>query len=450
MTRVEAQKENYFEIINKFALDLLEAQTDDDIAWVLAKNAIAELGYQDCVIYLLDDKENTLLQKAALGNKDSGNRVIYNQIQLKIGEGIVGSVAKTGVGEIIKDTSIDARYIIDDDIRYSEITVPIIYQNKVVGIIDSEHPERNFFTNEDFQILTTIASMTATKLAQSKSNAELIKLKKNLEKMVSKRTLELKKVLVKVHQQRKEITENIHYAKRIQKAILPSNRIINDYFKENFIFYQPKDIVAGDFYWFEKYNEKIVFAVADCTGHGVSGAMVSIVCHNALNRALHEFGIEKPNEILDKVKSLVIETFSKSEEIVLDGMDLALCSLDPKTNILQFSGANNPLYIIRDNELLEIKADKQPIGKYDIENPFSLKEFQLQKNDMVYIFTDGFPDQFGGPKGKKMKYNRFKELLNKVSQLPIKQQDANLRLEFEAWKGTLEQIDDVTIIGLRV
>lgn len=450
MTRVEAQKENYFEIINKFALDLLEAQTDDDIAWVLAKNAIAELGYQDCVIYLLDDKENTLLQKAALGNKDSGNRVIYNQIKLKIGEGVVGSVAETGIGEIIKDTSIDNRYIVDDEIRYSEITVPIIYENKVLGIIDSEHPEKNFFTNEDFQILTTIASMTASKLAQTKSNAELIKLKKNLEKMVSKRTLELKKVLVKVHQQRKEITENIHYAKRIQKAILPSDRIINDYFKDNFIFYQPKDIVAGDFYWFEKYNEKIVFAVADCTGHGVSGAMVSIVCHNALNRALHEFGIEKPNEILDKVKSLVIETFSKNEEIVLDGMDLALCSLDPKTNILQFSGANNPLYIIRDNELLEIKADKQPIGKYDIENPFTLKEFQLQKNDMVYIFTDGFPDQFGGPKGKKMKYNRFKELLNKVSQLPIKQQDANLRLEFEAWKGTLEQIDDVTIIGLRV
>lgn len=443
-------KDRYFEVINKFAVELLEAQSEDDIVWALAKNAIAELGYVDCVIYLLDEDTDQLIQKAAHGPKNPISYQVFNPLPLKLGQGIVGSVALTKKGEIVEDTSKDSRYIADDALRLSEISVPIVYKNKVLGIIDSEHPESNFFTNDDLQILTTIASMTATKLVQTKSTEELIRLKRTLEKTVSDRTLELKKVLIKVNKQKNEITESIHYAKRIQKAILPPNKLIKDYFKDFFILYHPKDIVAGDFYWFEKVQDEIVFSVADCTGHGVSGAMVSIVCHNALNRAICEFNLLDPAEILDKVKELVIETFEKSEEQVLDGMDIALCSLNLETKILKFAGANNPLYIIRNDELVEIKPDRQPIGKYDVETKFTPHQFQLEKGDKIYIFTDGFPDQFGGESGKKFKYQPFKKLLLSIQNLSMAEQELKLRESFNDWKGKLDQVDDVTIIGFTV
>jgi serine phosphatase RsbU (regulator of sigma subunit) len=444
------KKDQYFEVINKFAIELLEAQTEDEIVWALAKNAIAELGYVDCVVYLLDEETNRLIQKAAHGLKNPIPMKLLNPLPLNLGEGIVGSVAISKKGEIINDTSSDIRYIADDVVRLSEISVPIVYKNKVLGIIDSEHPEKNFFNHEDLQILTTIASMTATKLVQTKSTEELYRLKRNLEIIISDRTLELKKVLIKVNKQKNEITESIHYAKRIQKAILPTQKLIKDYFDDFFIYYQPKDIVAGDFYWFEKVNKDIIFSVADCTGHGVSGAMVSIVCHNALNRSICEFQLEEPALILNKVKELVIETFEKSEEQVLDGMDIALCSLNPETKILRYAGANNPLYIIRNEELLEIKPDRQPIGKYDVETSFTSHEFQLIKGDNIYIFSDGFPDQFGGDNGKKFKYTPFKKLILEVNKFPMNLREAKLREAFQSWKRKLDQVDDITIIGVSV
>jgi len=444
------KKDQYFEVINKFAVELLEAQTEDEIVWALAKNAIAELGYVDCVIYLLDDETDKLIQRAAHGPKNPISLELMNPLPLNFGEGIVGSVAVSKKGEIVNDTSSDKRYISDDATRLSEISVPIVYKNKVLGIIDSEHPEKDYFNHDDLQILTTIASMTATKLVQTKSTEELVRLKRNLEVIISDRTLELKKVLIKVNKQKNEITESIHYAKRIQKAILPTEKLIKDYFDDFFIFYQPKDIVAGDFYWFEKVNNEIIFSVADCTGHGVSGAMVSIVCHNALNRSLCEFQLQEPALILNKVKELVIETFEKSEEQVLDGMDIALCSLNPETKVLKYAGANNPLYIIRGEELLEIKPDRQPIGKYDVETSFTSHEFQLQTGDTIYIFSDGFPDQFGGEKGKKFKYAPFKKLLLDVNQFPMHLRESKLREAFKDWKGKLDQVDDITIIGVSV
>jgi serine phosphatase RsbU (regulator of sigma subunit) len=444
------KKDQYFEVINKFAVELLEAQTEDEIVWALAKNAIAELGYVDCVIYLLDDETDKLIQRAAHGPKNPISLELMNPLPLNFGEGIVGSVAISKKGEIVNDTSSDKRYIADDASRLSEISVPIVYKNKVLGIIDSEHPEKDYFNHEDLQILTTIASMTATKLVQTKSTEELVRLKRNLEVIISERTLELKKVLIKVNKQKNEITESIHYAKRIQKAILPTEKLIKDYFDDFFIYYQPKDIVAGDFYWFEKVNNEIIFSVADCTGHGVSGAMVSIVCHNALNRSLCEFQLQEPAIILNKVKELVIETFEKSEEQVLDGMDIALCSLNPETKVLKYAGANNPLYIIRGDELLEIKPDRQPIGKYDVETSFTSHEFQLETGDTIYIFSDGFPDQFGGEKGKKFKYTPFKKLLLEVNKFPMNIRESKLREAYQNWKGKLDQVDDITIIGVSV
>ncbi|MES2837108.1 MAG: SpoIIE family protein phosphatase [Bacteroidota bacterium] len=274
-----------------------------------------------------------------------------------------------------------------------------------------------------------------------------------------------------VEEKQKEIVDSITYAKRLQQAILPPNNLIQKYLPNSFILYKPKDIVAGDFYWLEHKNDLVMIAAADCTGHGVPGAMVSVVCSNALNRTVKEFGLTEPGKILDKVRELVIETFEKSESEVKDGMDISLCVIDFKTKKLLWSGANNPLWIIRreigDNRyeteklgsqisnlnshiLLEYKADKQPIGKYADLKPFTTNEIELQKDDSLYIFTDGYADQFGGEKGKKYKGSKMKELLLSIQNEEMETQQKLIDESFELWRGNLEQIDDVCLIGINI
>lgn len=250
-----------------------------------------------------------------------------------------------------------------------------------------------------------------------------------------------------VEEKNQEITDSISYAKRIQEAILPPARIVNQYLPNSFLLYKPKDIVAGDFYWMEKVDDTILFAAADCTGHGVPGAMVSVVCHNAMNRAVREFGLSEPGKILDKTNELVEETFIKSDEEVKDGMDIALCSLTGNT--LQYAGAHNPLWIIRNGEIIETKADKQPIGSFNEHRPSATNTFELQPNDSLYIFSDGFVDQFGGEKGKKYKARAFRELLLSVQDQPMAEQKMFIEDTFEKWRGELEQVDDVCVIGVR-
>ena len=252
----------------------------------------------------------------------------------------------------------------------------------------------------------------------------------------------------RLEEQHKEITDSINYAKRIQSAILPPKKIVKEYLQDSFILYKPKDLVAGDFYWMEHSDGKVFFAAADCTGHGVPGAMVSVVCNNALNRSVREFGMNTTGGILDKTKELVIKEFANSEDDVKDGMDIALCCLDG--NKLTYSGANNPLWIVRNQEIIEIKADKQPIGKFEFEKPFTTHEMDLFKGDSLYIFSDGYQDQFGGDKGKKYKTGNLKKLLLSVQNHSMEKQRDLLNDEFENWRGSIEQIDDVCIIGVRI
>jgi serine phosphatase RsbU (regulator of sigma subunit) len=258
--------------------------------------------------------------------------------------------------------------------------------------------------------------------------------------------------------------DSMNYAQRIQNAILPPQRIVKEYLKESFILYKPKDIVAGDFYWMEPVGDTIIFAAADCTGHGVPGAMVSVVCHNALNRAVREFGLTQPAKILDKVRELVIETFDKSDEDVKDGMDIGLVSLNFKTKELQFSGANNSLYHIKNVDgsekeqdmsngkyfISEIKPDKQPIGNYTDIKSFTNHSLLLKEGEGIYVFTDGYADQFGGVKGKKFKYKPFKNLLLDNFEEPMEAQHEIMDVAFESWRGVHEQVDDVCIIGVRI
>ncbi len=278
-----------------------------------------------------------------------------------------------------------------------------------------------------------------------------------LEQTVAERTSEVVQAYDKVEQQRaiveqknKEIVASISYAKRIQNAMLPTAEVLLEDWKDIFVLYLPKDIVAGDFYWSEKVENKQLIAVADCTGHGVPGAMVSVVCNNALNRSIREYGIFEPGKLLDKTRALILEEFSKYQEDVNDGMDISLVMFDPDEKQLFWAGANLPLWIIRSNgEFEELKGDKQPVGKHLREINYTEHQINLSSGDTVYMSTDGYADQFGGPQGKKLKAAQLKSKLSELHQQALEYQKEQLLKEFEMWKGEHEQVDDVCIIGIR-
>jgi serine phosphatase RsbU (regulator of sigma subunit) len=252
----------------------------------------------------------------------------------------------------------------------------------------------------------------------------------------------------------KQVTDSIHYAKRIQEAILPPNNLVKQILPESFVLYKPKDIVSGDFYWIDKKKDWCYFAAVDCTGHGVPGAFMSIVGYNLLKDILKNTDSTQPSIIMDKMNDGVANTLhtnTTSGKQTKDGMDMTLCALNYNTLELQFSGAYNPLYIIRGNELIQYKADKFPVGMFIGEKQnFTNHSIQLQKGDSIYIFSDGYADQFGGPRGKKFMAGNFRQLLSDVSKLPIERQKTMLNQTIEEWRGNLEQVDDILIIGVKV
>ena len=255
-----------------------------------------------------------------------------------------------------------------------------------------------------------------------------------------------------IEEKNQEITDSITYARRIQEAILPSKESINACINDCFVYYQPKDIVAGDFYWIEETPKGLLIAVADCTGHGVPGAIVSVICNNALNRAVREYNLYEPAAILDKVTELVITTFEKSATDIKDGMDIALCRINKDEKSIEFAGANNPLWIFDKDEIesQKIKGCKQPIGRFLTQKPFKGKTIPVKKGNILYLFTDGFADQFGGKRGKKYKYKPFNNLLSKIKEQKMSDQLNSIESEFETWKDDFDQIDDVCVLGIRL
>jgi serine phosphatase RsbU (regulator of sigma subunit)/lipoprotein NlpI len=252
----------------------------------------------------------------------------------------------------------------------------------------------------------------------------------------------------------KEITDSIKYAKRLQEAILPPNALVKRLLPDSFILYKPKDIVSGDFYYIEEWGGKTFVAAVDCTGHGVPGAFMSIVGYNLLNQALNVFGLDKPFLILNDLNKNISKMLHQSEEdsSVKDGMDICLISIDKENKMLEYAGAYNPLWIIRNKQLIELKADKFPVGAFvgeDIKS-FTHNAFQLQKGDMLYLFTDGYADQFGGEAGKKFKYKQLQQMLSENSVKPVNEQYEIFDERFEKWKGSLEQIDDILMIGIKI
>jgi len=302
-----------------------------------------------------------------------------------------------------------------------------------------------------------------------------VRLRKEAEEQLRASFEEISEQKKIIEHKSEEVLDSIKYAKRLQEAILPPDQLINDNFKKNFVLYLPKDIVAGDFYWMdtakcEKSGEQYRYiAAADCTGHGVPGAMVSVVCSNALNQALKGHNICETGKILDKATDLVIERFERSSDEVKDGMDISMISIrdTAEGTCVNFSGANNSLWLTRKGEmdyaaaqesaldgfkhqLYEIKANKQPVGKYANRENFITHEFIAQKGDRIFLFSDGFADQFGGEKGKKLKSKNFKKLILESIEMNLDAQKNFLKSAFEDWSKGYEQIDDVCVIAIEI
>ena len=291
--------------------------------------------------------------------------------------------------------------------------------------------------------------------------------------------IEIEESNAELTEKNSEITSSIVYSRRIQHSLLPGNEKVRSLLRKSFILYRPKDIVSGDFYWTERSvikPELVHFSVADCTGHGVPGAMVSLIGTRALNNSIFQHELTKAGEILDKTNDIVLEAFTdhESDEIIKDGMDIAFCGLDytdPKNVLFQFAGAQNPVWIVRKealpnieingvslepnlvedgHKLFEIKGDKQPVGHFENRTPFTSHEGILQSGDRIYMTSDGFADQFGGDSGKKFKYKNLKLLILSVQSVPIEDQRDELNIAFLRWKEELEQVDDVCLMGVEV
>lgn len=254
-----------------------------------------------------------------------------------------------------------------------------------------------------------------------------------------------------ITRQKEEIVDSINYAQTIQNAILPPASQINELLPHSFVLFKPKDVVSGDFYWTEKVENRIYFAAVDCTGHGVPGAFMSIIGNNCLMQCIKDYKLKKPSGILDKMVVLVLEALrSEVHTSVKDGMDMALCCYYPDEGKLEFAGAYNPLYLVRKGELIVYKADRQPIGNHDNRKPFTNHEVELEKGDSIYLFSDGFADQFGGPNDKKFSSKKMKDLLVALADKTPAEQHRQLEQTFVEWKGDGEQTDDVTIMGVMV
>jgi PAS domain S-box-containing protein len=263
-----------------------------------------------------------------------------------------------------------------------------------------------------------------------------------------------------IEDKNREILDSITYARRLQRGILPSEDILKDTLGDHFVLYHPKDIVSGDFYWCiktttsDKNRKMSVVAAIDCTGHGVPGAFMSMVGYTLLNQTVKNPEINTPADVLNFLNTELPRTIKAQDKNsnIRDGMDMVLCAIDWDGNRLHYAGANNPLWILRDKELIELKANKQAITASEdmIKTPFTGHSFDLKKGDIAYLFTDGYADQFGGPKGKKFMYKRFADILTNNSDLAMDVQKKELQKAFEDWKGSHEQVDDVLIIGIRV
>ncbi|HXC05057.1 MAG TPA: tetratricopeptide repeat protein [Bacteroidia bacterium] len=280
------------------------------------------------------------------------------------------------------------------------------------------------------------------------------RIKKKSNRLILEQKREIEGKNQELEQVNKEVSDSIHYAQRIQQAILPSNELIRESLPDSFVYYQPKNVVSGDFYFFQKIKSgDVLLAACDCTGHGVPGAFMSMIGSEQISKIVSEKGIVRPDEILDELHNGLRKALQQDRNSSRDGMDAAICKVNTTIGKLEYAGANRPCWIIPagSSEVRELKPDKQAIGGLEAEQrkPFSLQTYSLQKGDRVYLFSDGYADQFGGEKGKKFMVRNFQKLLLSICQLPMKEQERRLQEAYTDWRSNLEQVDDILVIGFQ-
>jgi serine phosphatase RsbU (regulator of sigma subunit) len=287
-------------------------------------------------------------------------------------------------------------------------------------------------------------------LVKSQTNL-LIKTKRLLrEKEETLLQLEMKRAELEL--KNKNVTDSLNYAQRIQEALLPSEQYFKGFFKESFILYKPKDIVSGDFYWMGENKGKIFIVAADCTGHGVPGALMSMIGHELLDKIINVDNIAEPSKVLDIMSKGLEKIFSREKNvglIIRDGMDIGICAVDRENRKIHFAGAFFPLYIIRDNRLISLEGDKYTLGWTVEGKSYTTKEMDLLDDDILYLFSDGYVDQFGGSENKKFMYRRFRYLLMTIYKFPVEDQKAILEENIKTWMGNTPQIDDILVIGFK-
>ena len=287
-------------------------------------------------------------------------------------------------------------------------------------------------------------------------NEEIEMLREEIESQKEKNEMQrdlAEKQRDEISAQKKALTDSIRYASRIQSALQPESKSLSKIFSDYFILNKPKDIVSGDFYWISIKEDKTVVAVADSTGHGVPGAFMSLLGMKILEETVHNIGITQPDKILDNLRDHIIKSMGQTGRAgeTSDGMDIALISIDMSNYSLQYAGACNPLLMIRNNNIIEIKGDKMPLGYQTRTNkPFTNHDLEIKPYDSIYLFTDGYTDQFGWRTGKKFCIHNFRELLLSIQNVPMKAQKILLEDNLKNWMGDLEQVDDIMVIGLQI
>jgi serine phosphatase RsbU (regulator of sigma subunit) len=308
--------------------------------------------------------------------------------------------------------------------------------------------EPPFWKRVWFRLLTVGLLLYSVILIFRFRNKQLIQRQEQLEVTVKERTSEIEQQKTLIEEKQKEIVDSINYARRIQYALLAHEDFLKQELPEHFVFFHPKDIVSGDFYWATVSEERVYLAVCDSTGHGVPGAFMSLLSIGFLTEAINEKKIINPNEVFNFVRKRLIENISREGQ--KDGFDGILICIDKGRKRLTYAAANNVPVLVREGVMLELKSDRMPVGVHERSEPFQNFEVEIMAGDILYLYTDGYADQFGGPRGKKFKYRPMNQLLLDISTKSFTEQKETLSKRFEDWKGPLEQIDDVCVLGLRL
>lgn len=431
--RYEEQLSRYstrLEILNKTKQDILESQSVEEMTSRALQNLSKRISYCSRLSMAIFDP---LRGKAELHYAEvrSGGKLKYREIEMKAFRSLPW--LERNEHFVIHDLTAEAELSASDreNLEYgvrSYLVMPLFVQGELVGSINLGSAQTEVITDEDILLVREVADSMAIAVQQRRYQEIIL-------------------------QKNRDISDSINYSRRIQESLLPPDESLKQELGDAFVFFRPKDVLSGDFYWAETKDNFTYSAVADCTGHGVPGALLSLMAHNLLNQAIQERNLIRPAAILDFVNTGIQHSLNqyKSKGEMLDGLDIALCVFDKENNRVFFSGAINPLWIVRDGMLIEVRGDRYSIGSYSEQVfKFSNHEVELKAGDMIYLFSDGYYDQFGGDNYKKFSQSRLRELVLRLAELSTAEQDMLLSETFESWRRDNPQTDDICIMGIRI